>query len=84
VQSDLVRLRSVIEGPRFANSVCVRIHKAGEVVWAMSRCRACGDVHKYKIADALAAPVQCARCKCRMNIRAAVVEALDRKLASER
>jgi len=84
VHADLVRLRSLIEAPRFANSACVRIHKAGSVVWAMSRCRACGDVHKYRIADALAAPVQCSRCKCRMNIRAAVVEALDRKLGAGR
>jgi hypothetical protein len=82
VRADLVRLRSVIEAPPFANSACVRIHTAGTVAWALSRCRACGDVHKYRIADALAAPVQCRRCLCRMNIRAAVVEAMDRKLAS--
>src|SRR5690348_4145714 len=82
VHADLVRLCSVIEAsPRFG-SARVRIHVSGAITWALSRCRACGEVHKYRLADALAGPVACRRCRCRMNIRSAVVQELDRRIAA--
>jgi hypothetical protein len=78
VHADLVRLCSVIEASPRLGSTRVRIHAAGAIMWALSRCRACGEVHKNKLADALA----CRHCKCRTDIRSAVVQELDRRIAA--
>ena len=55
----------------------VRLHLAGDgLVWAMSRCRTCGDVTKHLVADAIAGRIQCKRCGCLMDMTGATVEAV--------
>jgi len=57
----------------------VRLHVSGNEVWALCKCRACGDVHKYPLDDALAGPIECKRCGHPMNIKGAVIEAVDQR-----
>ena len=55
----------------------VRLHIAGDgVVWAMSKCRACGDVTKHLVADAIAARIACKRCGGLMDMTGATIEAV--------
>ena len=55
----------------------VRLHVAGDgVVWAMSKCRACGDVTKHLVAEAIAARIACKRCGALMDMTGATIEAV--------
>ena len=56
----------------------VRLHIQGDTVWALCKCSACRNVHKYTVRDAVAGPVTCPRCGHAMDIRGAVIEAVDR------
>ena len=58
--------------------VTVRLHvqKDGSV-WALCKCSACKQVSKYGIREAVVAPIQC-RCGHKMDIKGAVIEAVDR------
>ena len=58
--------------------VSVRLHFKAGTVWALCKCSACGDVHKYSIKAAIAGPIACKKCAHRMDIKGAVVEAVDR------
>jgi len=41
----------------------VRMHGDGNgVIWAMAKCRICGEVHQYLVTEAIAGPVQCKSC----------------------
>jgi hypothetical protein len=70
--------RSRIDADAETNMQEVRLHLAstGEV-WAMTKCRTCGDVDKFLLAEALANLVPCRRCGSRMDIRNATIEAAD-------
>ena len=53
----------------------VRMHVDGQgVIWALAKCRVCGEVHKYRVSDAIAGPVTCKSCGHSMEIQGAVVE----------
>jgi len=55
----------------------VRLHVAGDgVVWAMSKCRACGEVTKHLVADAIASRIACKRCGGLMDMTGATIEAV--------
>lgn len=55
----------------------VRLHVAGNgVTWVMSRCRACGEVNKHLIGDAVAGTIACAKCGRQMDMRGATIEAV--------
>lgn len=56
----------------------VRLHVAGDRLWALCKCRACGDVHKYSIMEATSGPVRCKRCGYMMTIKSALVESVER------
>ena len=44
------------------------------VLWAMAKCRVCGEVHKYLVSEALAGPIKCKSCARPMEIQGAVIE----------
>ena len=55
----------------------VRLHVAGNgVMWAMSKCRACGEVTKHLVAEAIAGRIACKRCGGLMDMTGATVEAV--------
>jgi len=43
----------------------------------MTKCKVCGDIDKFPIAQALAAPVPCRKCGHYMDIRTAAIEASE-------
>jgi len=45
-------------------------------MWAMSKCRACGEVNKHLVADAIAGRIACKRCGGLMDMTGATVEAV--------
>ena len=47
------------------------------VIWALARCRECGEVHKYLAADAIAHRVSCKSCRRPMEIQGAVIAAAE-------
>lgn len=51
----------------------VRFHVSGGQVWALCKCDACGDVHRYLPAAA----VTCKRCGYRMPIEGALIQAIE-------
>ena len=56
----------------------VRMHVDGSgVIWAMAKCRICGEVHKYLVTEAIAGRVQCKSCWRPMETQGAVVEGGD-------
>ena len=55
----------------------IRLHIADGHVWARCKCAECGNVLTLGVAEAIAAPVAC-RCGQVMDIRSAVIEAVDR------
>jgi hypothetical protein len=56
----------------------VHLHLAGTgEVWAMTKCKVCGDIDKFPIAQAMAAPVPCKKCGHCMDIRTATIEASE-------
>ena len=56
----------------------VRLHLNGKAVSVLCKCRGCGAVQQYSVADAVAGAVACTRCARQMNIKGAVIEAVDR------
>jgi hypothetical protein len=56
----------------------ISIHVSGKTAWALCRCKHCGEIQKFTIAQALAGPVECMRCLGEMDIKGAVIEAVDR------
>ena len=71
-----LRPRINASGEQFVDSI--RIHVAGDAVWALCKCGRCGEVQKFTLASAIATPVPCKRCGNHMDIKGAVVEAVDR------
>ena len=55
----------------------VRLHISGNVVWAMTKCKVCGDIDKLTIAPAMESPVPCKKCGHHMDIRHATIAAAD-------
>ena len=56
----------------------VRLHVAGNgVIWAISKCRSCGEVAKHLAADAIVGPIACARCGRQMDMKGATIEAVE-------
>jgi hypothetical protein len=54
----------------------VRMHlDSNGVLWAMAKCRVCGEVHKYLVTEALAGLVKCKSCAHPMELPGAVIEA---------
>lgn len=54
----------------------VRMHVDGSgVLWAMTQCRVCGEIHKFLAADVVSGPVACKSCGRQMSIDGATVEA---------
>jgi hypothetical protein len=55
----------------------VRLHVAGNgVVWALSKCRGCGEVTKHLAADAIVSSIACKRCGRLMDMKGATIEAV--------
>ena len=55
----------------------VRLHVAGNgVIWAMSKCKMCGEVTKHLAADAIVSPIQCKHCAHLMDMKGATIEAV--------
>lgn len=53
----------------------VRMHVDGDgVIWAMAKCRICGQVHKYRMTDAIAGAVNCKSCDRPMDLDRALIE----------
>lgn len=46
-------------------------------VWAMTKCKVCGDIDKFPIAQAMAATVSCKKCGHHMDIRNATIDAAE-------
>jgi len=44
------------------------------LLWAMAKCRVCGEVHKYLVSEALAGTIKCKSCARPMEIQGAVIE----------
>jgi hypothetical protein len=58
----------------------VRMYTDGDgVVWAMAKCRVCGEVHKYLLTDAIAGAVKCKSCHRPMELDHALIETDERK-----
>ena len=56
----------------------VRLHVAADgVIWAMSKCRACGEVTKHLAADAIVGAIACKRCGHLMDMKGATIEAVE-------
>ena len=53
-------------------SVVMRVDSAG-VIWALAKCRVCGQVHKYPAAEAIDPGVHCKSCKHAMELAGAVI-----------
>ena len=46
------------------------------VIWAMSKCRWCGEVTKHLAADAIVGTIACLRCGHAMDMKGATIEAV--------
>ena len=56
----------------------VRLHVAGNgVIWALSKCRGCGEVNKHLAADAIVGSIPCNRCGRLMDMKGATIEAVE-------
>jgi hypothetical protein len=56
----------------------VRLHIASNgVIWAMSRCKVCGEVTKHLAADAMIGLIPCPRCGHQMDMKGATIEAVE-------
>ncbi len=61
----------------------VRLHLSGSgQVWAMTKCKVCGDIDKFLIAQARTTPVPCKKCGRHMDIRNATIEAVETQPAA--
>lgn len=45
------------------------------VIWALAKCRVCGEVHKYLAAEAIVDKVSCKSCKRPMKVAGAIITA---------
>jgi hypothetical protein len=64
-------------GPAGGNMQSVRLHVTSDgVIWAMSKCKACGEVTKHLAGDAIVGPIACKRCGHPMDMKAATVLAV--------
>ena len=54
-------------------SIVLHVDGSGQA-WALAKCRICGQVHKYLLAEALKG-VRCKSCKHPMEIDGAVIDA---------
>jgi hypothetical protein len=55
----------------------VRLHVDGSgMVWALTQCRGCGEVHKYQATKVAAGPVNCKSCKRQMEFDRATIDAV--------
>jgi recombinational DNA repair protein (RecF pathway) len=53
----------------------VRLHVDGAgTLWALTKCRVCGEVHKYQAVEVAKGPVICKSCHRQMEIAGATVE----------
>jgi len=59
-------------------TVVMHVDQAG-VVWAIAKCRVCGEVHKYLLTDAIAGAVKCKSCHRPMELDHALIETDERK-----
>jgi hypothetical protein len=63
----------------------IRLHIAGDgVVWAMSRCKICGEVSKHLVSDAIGQTIPCGKCGHAMDMRGATIEAVAKADAADR
>lgn len=60
----------------------VRLHRSGNVVWVLAKCKVCREVGKHLLTDAMKAPIECKHCKHRMDIKGATVEAVEANVAT--
>ena len=62
----------------------VRLHVDGKgEIWALSQCRACGEVDKHRLRDAVAGAIPCRKCRHSMNIAGATIAAMDNKASPD-
>jgi hypothetical protein len=55
----------------------VHLHIAGNgVIWALSKCRSCGEVTKHLAADAIVGSIPCKKCGRLMDMKGATIEAV--------
>jgi len=60
------------------NMQSVRLHVASDgVIWAMSKCKVCGEVTKHRAADAMLGSIPCPRCGRQMDMKGATIEAVE-------
>jgi hypothetical protein len=56
----------------------VRLHADGSgALWALAKCRVCGEVHKYPAVDVVTGPTKCMSCGLEMEIRVATIAAAE-------
>lgn len=56
----------------------IRLHLDGNgMLWALAKCRTCGEVHKYPMTEVATGPVECRSCGRPMEIEGAVVGRRD-------
>lgn len=56
----------------------VRMHVDGSgIIWALTKCRVCGEVHKYLAAEVVEGQAVCKSCNHRMSVAGAVFEAAE-------
>jgi translation initiation factor 2 beta subunit (eIF-2beta)/eIF-5 len=56
----------------------VRLFVAGDgTVWALSKCRECGEVDKHLIREAMLTSIPCKRCGHLMDMKGATIEAVE-------
>ncbi len=54
----------------------VRMHVDGSgVLWALTKCRMCGEIHKYLATEVVQGEAICRSCRHRMSVDGAVFEA---------
>ena len=57
----------------------VRMHVDGSgVIWALTKCRVCGEVHKYLATEVVEGKAVCKSCSHQMSVEGAVFEAPDK------
>jgi hypothetical protein len=56
----------------------VHLHVDGAgTVWAIAKCLTCGEVHKFRVADAIKSSVNCRSCGRPMDMQGATIEAVE-------
>jgi hypothetical protein len=71
---DLIPLRR----PDIVVMKTVHLHVDGAgTVWAIAKCRTCGEVHTFRVADAIKSSVNCRSCGRPMDMQGATIEAVE-------